>query len=494
MAIAAATATRMLRSFNFLIKGADRPGGRLLADQENIAHRHAGLVSLPRYLARGIALIAAAHFALFGYFLMRTAILSPISDMFAYIDVYLRFRAGDISLVDYLWRAHGEHHLVWIRLLTWADVELFHTRSVPFVIAATAAIVTSAVLVWRQLRHAQPKLGAATSMGLLAPMLMLSTANVTDCSVPINTTYTFTVFFAVLALVLFAGAKTPGSGADLRRLGAVLAAFGASMGTAVGLLTWPILLWVAWRERLNRGWLATMAGLSVIYNLFYARDLFFLGLQPALHKDPASFVDAAHLYSMSYYFFTFLGLPFTREPSLELIGFAIGGTLFLAGSYAVVIATSTNRLTTQLDRIATGMILLAFGSAAMAAVGRSDLSDGLKVPVRYTMFATMLQVGLLCLILPRAVRRFDSVQGRVFLCAIGLIFAVVLLVMQGFIGRSAAQIAAVISRDADCYAQGPQSGSVNPVVTHYPDDAAKVLAALRQQGLLAPRSRDCTAD
>ena len=96
MAIAAATATRMLRSFNFLIKGADRPGGRLLADQENIAHRHAGLVSLPRYLARGIALIAAAHFALFGYFLMRTAILSPISDMFAYIDVYLRFRAGEI--------------------------------------------------------------------------------------------------------------------------------------------------------------------------------------------------------------------------------------------------------------------------------------------------------------------------------------------------------------------------------------------------------------
>jgi hypothetical protein len=137
-----------------------------------------------------------------------------------------------------------------------------------------------------------------------------------------------------------------------------------------------------------------MAGLSVIYSPFYARDLFFLGLQPALHKDAASFVDAAHLYSMSYYFFTFLGLPFTREPSLGLMGFVIGGTLFLAGSYAVVIATSTNRLTTQLDRIATGMILLAFGSAALAAVGRSDLSDGLKVPVRYTMFATMLQVGL----------------------------------------------------------------------------------------------------
>ena len=308
---------------------------------------------------------------------MRTAILSPISDMFAYIDVYLRFRAGEISLLDYLWRAHGEHHLVWIRLLTWADVELFHTRSIPFVIAATAAVVTSAVLVWRQLRHAQPKLGAATSMGLLAPMLMLSTANVTDCSVPINTTYPFTVFFAVLALVLFAGAGAPGSGADLRRLGAVLAAFGASMGTAAGLLTWPILLWVAWRERLNWGWLAIMAGLSMIYSLFYARDLFLLGLQPALHKDAASFVDAMHLYSMAYYFFAFLGLPFTREPSLGLIGLAVGGTLFLAGMSAVVIATFSNRLATQLDRIGTGMILLGI------RVGRSG-GGGKERPVRRT--------------------------------------------------------------------------------------------------------------
>jgi hypothetical protein len=168
-----------------------------------------------------------------------------------------------------------------------------------------------------------------------------------------------------------------------------------------------------------------------------------------------------------------------------------GGTLFFAGLSAVLIATFSNRLSTRLDRIATGMILFAFGSAALAAVGRSDLSDGLKIPVRYTIFATILHIGLVCFILPRAVQRFES--SRVILCTIGLMFAVVLLVMQVFIGRSAVRIAAVISRDADCYADGPRSGPVNPVVTHYPDDAAKVLAALRQQGLLAPRSGDCIA-
>src|SRR5581483_5448290 len=164
---------------------------RLLVDRNEIAYQ--GANGVLRLLTSSIVLIAVAHFALFGYFLVQTRISSPISDMFAYIDVYLHFRAGEMSLLEYLWRAHGEHHLVWIRLLTWADVELFHIRGIPFMIAATVATVASPLLVWLELRQAHPVLGGATSLGLLAPMLMLSTANVTDCSVPINTTYPFTV-------------------------------------------------------------------------------------------------------------------------------------------------------------------------------------------------------------------------------------------------------------------------------------------------------------
>ena len=268
----------------------------------------------------------------------------------------------------------------------------------------------------------------------------------------------------------------------------ILAAFCASFGTAAGLLVWPILLWIGWRERLNRRWLATLAGLGVIYTLFYARGLYFLGLVPALDKDAASFVSAAHLGRYLYYFFEFLGLPLTREPALGLTGPIVGVALFLAGQFAVLIATFSNRLSARLDRIAVGMILLAFGSAALAAVGRSDLIDGLKVPVRYTIFASALHVGLLCILLPRAVRQFDSNRGRILLCLTGFLLALILVVVQTFIGRSAAQIAAVIARDADCYAQGTQTAPVSTVVTRYPEDARRVLTALRQEGLLQPRS------
>ena len=448
---------------------------------------------LCQIIALAIALIAAVHIALFGYFLYRTAITSPISDMFAYVAAYLRFRAGETSLLDYLWRAHGEHHLVWIRVLTWADVEIFHTRGIPFMVAATAAISTTAALIWQQLRHAESSLGGATSLALLAPMLILGAANVTDCSVPINTTYPLTLFFVILTLVLFAGERQPSaSHAHYRRMAAVLAAFGASLGTAAGLLAWPILLWIAWRERLARSWLVMLASLGIVYILFYAQNLNLLGLAPALGKDAGSFLSSAHLGKLLDYFFAFLGLPLTRAPAFELIGRIMGAALFLAGLSAVLIATLSRRLSTPLDRIAIGMILLALGSAALAAVGRGDLIEEVKVPVRYTMFATALQVGLLCLVLPRLARHCADPRGRLLLSATGLIVAVVLLIQQVFVGRSAAQIADAISKEADCFAQGTlRTDQVNQVVTRFPDDAQATLSALRRQGLLAPRSGRC---
>jgi hypothetical protein len=114
----------------------------------------ARLLPLGRISAAALVLIAAIHFALFGYFLFRTAITSPISDMFTYIADYLQLRSGQIGLANYLWRPHGEHRLVWVRLLTWVDVELLHTRGIAFMAAASASICATALLVWHQVRRA----------------------------------------------------------------------------------------------------------------------------------------------------------------------------------------------------------------------------------------------------------------------------------------------------------------------------------------------------
>jgi hypothetical protein len=445
-----------------------------------------GIGRSPNIFCVGIIMCAATHVALFAVFLVRTLVSSPISDMFTYIQVYLQFRAGEMPLLSYLWLAHGEHHLVWIRLLTWLDVELFHTRGIPFVAAATTAIVATALLVWCEFLRAEPGLRANACFGLLGPMLILSAANVTDCSVPINTTYPITVFFVTLALVLFTHVPPDMAEAKYWRLAGVAAAVGASMATAAGLLAWPILWWIAWRQQLNRRWLLAFAGIGIAYILAYAHGLNFLGFASAVTKSASTYFSVSHLHRLAGYVLSFLGLPFTREPRMETISCAIGGTVFLAAASIVLIATFSDRLNSHLDRFAVGLILLGLGSAALAAVGRGDMIEDVKIPVRYTIFVSSLQIGLLCILLPRAVRYLKSPGGQVVAYTGCLLFALSLLTLQVLIGLSAARIAGAIARDADCFSQHPELRPVSQIVTRWPADAGKVIILLRQQGLQSP--------
>jgi len=449
--------------------------------------------SLLKALSATIALIAVMYFAAFGFFLFKAAIMSPISDMFRYISDYLLFRDGKLGLIDYLWKPHGEHHLVWIRLLTWADVEIFHTQAIPFIAAATVAISLTAALVWYKLWGAEGRVGAASSLALLAPMLILSTANVVDCNVPINTTYPITVAWVVLALVLFAHADTSAQHANYWRVGATLAASVAPLGMAAGLLVWPILFWTAWQGQVNRRWLVALGGIGVIYFAMYLRDVYFFGIVPTWERGVEFYLGLDHLGKLIDYFFSFLGLPFTRDPRLGFVGRIVGGLLFLAGLSAILIATCSNRLSTPLDRIGIGMILLGLGSAALASVGRGDLIEEVKVPVRYTIFVAMLQVGFLCLLLPRLGHRVAGPGGRLWQQAVGLLLACLLLVLQIFVGRSAEQIASAISEEADCFAQGIRYAEVSHTISPTPEVAQSVLVALRESGLLAPKTVRCAA-
>ena len=223
-----------------------------------------------------------------------------------------------------------------------------------------------------------------------------------------------------------------------------------------------------------------------------ARRIFFWNCS-YLGEGTEFYLGLDHLGKLVDYFFSFLGLPFTRDPRLGFVGRLVGVLLFLAGLSVIFIATFSNRLSTPLDRIGIGMILLGLGSAAIASVGRGDLIEEVKVPVRYTIFVAMLQVGVLCLLLPRLGQRVAGPGGRLWQQAIGLLLACLLLVLQIFVGRSAEQIASAISEEADCFAQGIRYAEVSHTISPTPEVAQSVLVALRENGLLAPKTVRCAA-
>ena len=59
--------------------------------------------------------------------------------------------------------------------------------------------------------------------------------------------------------------------------------------------------------------------------------------------------------------------------------------------------------------------------------------------------------------------------------------------------RSAEQIASAISEEADCFAQGIRYAEVSHTISPTPEVAQSVLVALRENGLLAPKTVRCAA-
>jgi hypothetical protein len=407
-----------------------------------------------RFAGRVVPAAALLQLGLFGYFVARTMIRTPFMDMLAWMVSYLYFKDHG-GFASYLWAFHNEHHLIWMRLLTVVDVELFRGAGFAFIMAGTAAALSLAALVgWFVRREAG---GTAV---WLAPMLVLTAANAVDCGIPINTVYPIAVLCMVGSIVLLE------SGTLWLRVLALPVAMAAGFGNGVGLVIWPVLVWLSWRQRGGLLWPMLVLLCGVLFIGVYAYGT------PSTTPLAVGLSHAAALFKMMDYALAYIGLPFSRAPRLDLVSRFVGLALLAAGLVALVrVSLSAN---TRLNRSAVALILITLGSAAMAAIGRVDLEPDVRVPVRYTMMVTPLHVGLLCLVAPRL--RVGVSAG----------FAVVLLAMQLLIGRAAVRVSDAMRVAIHAYYLGDR----DPVVTRFvfPDvaDADRLIGVIRARGLLGP--------
>ena len=242
------------------------------------------------------------------------------------------------------------------------------------------------------------------------------------------------------------------------------------MGTAAGLLAWPFIAVDRMAQRLDRRWLlALTASAWCLYPVLRARSLFPRPGARAEQRYRVIFQCQSSSLQHAGLLLRLLGLPFTREGTLRPAGVAIGAALFFIAAWAVASASFSNRLNTHFDRIAIGLICSSGSDLTLAAVGRSDLIDGVKVPVHYHLRGGAPRRTAVPLIAAAAATFRQASRFAHLKCAAGLGFAGLLLFLQIVIsGRSAVQIARPIARDADCYA-GRTAGPVSPIVTHWPE-------------------------
>lgn len=394
---------------------------------------------------RVFALALGAYLALSVWLVWRSAVLQPYSDMFEWVDAYYRWRA-DGDLLGYLLAPHNLHRLAWTRGVLALDVQAFGANGYLFVAVGAACMAALALLMAREAAKAAGP-GLALAGGGLAAMLTLMAGNLLDASIHINTPYAHGLVFAVAALAL-AEPSRPGAANWGPRLAALACLALGSLGNAVTLAAWPVMLFAAWRIRDWR-WLAILAVLGGAFIALY------VGGQPLPSGGGWSgerIVQAA-LLALNY-----LGLPWTRAvPALGwvmgvvMLSLAALGLLFRGGPAAP-----------RHERLATQLILFSIGSALMAGLARTEAGQPSDVPLRYAVFLIPLHVGLLMLALPIVARLRATRPG---LTEAGLAACAVLLVgHQLVMGMAAVRTTDVNRRLIADFRAGQRTPAMVPTV------------------------------
>lgn len=385
------------RSLETLIPLSDwRPSVEAAATPVDRADRPA-ILALAAILAVDVAL--CLYVAVVGF------VRQPYSDMFDFIRAEFSFeRSGD--LFGYLASVHNGQHLVWIRVLTAVDIQAFHGAAIIFAAAAGLALVVAALAIGIEIWRSVPVRVVGGLAALLAALLIVNTINALGVTQPINSVYPIAFGFTVLAVILFERAAAAFGGRTVVSAALALsAALFAVAGSAAGVAVWAVLIVSAARNPGNRRLLfpTLLVGLAVV-----------AVVAEGLRGGPASpsAGGAAHVWKMIEYFVIYLGMPWSAVPALSRVRFAIG---LITLAIAVALLWRGSRRTDgagRLERIGQDLILFALFTAAMAALGRVDQTTTVGVPVRYSIFMSAFQVGVICVLAPAVAEQWASIKRR----------------------------------------------------------------------------------
>jgi len=427
--------------------------------------------------------IAVVYVGLFLWYLGATFIQPPFADMYSVVQHYLSYRI-DGGWWSYLWAAHNEHRPIFLRLLTALDIEVFSGVSYPFVVASAIAHVGAAWLLWRECRA-----GVAGSFGVVIGcvglMLVLTSVSAVVIAIPIMNNLIHGLAFTVLAIVVFE--RLEGAGDDratlAARAGALLIACLVPFADAVGWAVWPILCWIAWHAGARRQWLWTIAGVGTALLIVYTRGL---SLPVSLVSD-ATAPDLGLMDELTIrvnYLFAFMGLPWTRSPSLLAFGRFLGALLFVVATGVVCWRGFYRAPSGRLERIAIALIMFSLASGILATIGRAGdpVLGGVLVPVRYSVLLIPLHVGLLWAASPLLSRLWNGEHSPAMsLLALGVCAG--LLAQHVVAGQAAVANAERIRATIQRFQAGESDADMAIVIGDDLERARTELANMRRAGV-----------
>lgn len=422
-----------------------------------------------------LATILTAQIAIFGYVAVRGFVRQPFSDMFDFLRAEFDLERGG-DLIAYLAAPHNHQHLVWVRVLTALDVQVFHGTALIFLIAASLSILAGAtgigVAIWR---GTSVRVVGAIG-GLVAMLLMISAANALDCTQPINSVYALAFGFAALAILLFESAAEAERGRTALLLALSLTAgLGAVAGSAAGVAVLAALFVSAVRQPQNRPLIAPTLLVGLAATALVGSAMIEGG------ASPPSAGGVGHAAKIAQYFVVYAGLPWSAAGPLSRIRLATGLATIGVGAILLWRGSRRDGAAGRLERIGLDLILFALVTAAMAALARVDESPAVVVPLRYAVFMSAFQAGVICVLAPMLADRWDRLKR--FATVAALVLALALLAEQAVAGEGVLQTSIIIRNAVAAFDAGARQPEMHQLI--HPDFAlaARMGAECRKRGL-----------
>ncbi len=418
---------------------------------------------LSRPVRSALAVALAAYVGIAGWLVWRTAILEPYSDMFDWLARWRQYESTR-DLAAYLWAPHNFHHLVWTFVVMAFDIRTFGASSYAFLAVGAACWFGVAAML-------SVTAGAAADRGFRriaaggALVISLMGCDVLDASADINTTYLHAVVFAVAAILLAEGARADRLS---RRIGALICAVAAGLGSAAGLAIWPALVVSAFR-RGDRRWAGVVLAVGTAFSLAYlVGDT----------QSPGPAIGAVRgLPASLLLFLDYLGLPWVR--GVPVAGWLLGLAVLGVSVTAVVVRGGRNAAWPE--RTAATLIQFSLGTAILAGVARAGLIAPDLVPIRYSVFLIPLHAGLWLLALPYVSAAWKRTPRTADAMAFSA--AAFMLFHQGVMGLYAVRTADAYLRVLADFRQGRRTPDMITVIDADLDRAQAISAGLRRDGL-----------
>ena len=421
-----------------------------------------------------LATILAVDLAIFAYVAIGGFVRQPFSDMFAFLGAEFDFERGG-DLLAYLASTHNGQHLIWVRILTALDVQVFNGAGAIFLAASSLSILVAALAPAVELWRGVPIRVVGAISALLAAMLMISALNALDCTQPINCVYAIAAGFAVLAVVLFEhAASEQGGRAVLFAALALAAGLSAAAGSAAGVAAFPALIVSALRHPSHRGLTAATLVVGPAAMAIIVTGL--LGAEASQAQ-----VGANHIGKMAAYFVIYAGMPWSSVRLLSRLRLVVGLVAIVVGAALVWRGARRQGAAGRLERIGLDLIVFALVTAAMAAIGRVDQSDAVSLPARYAVFMSVFQVGVICVLAPEIAERWSGMKR--FAVPASLALALMLLAHQVAAGKSVLQTSQTIRREIAAFEAGARRPDMRQLI--FPDFnvAMRIEAECRRRGL-----------